>query len=72
MTDTDEILDRCAECGERAEFIVGISAGTAGFVPYHVKCSQCTNAINYTWTQADAIVEWNKAQRAIKTRKAGV
>jgi len=75
MTDTDGILDRCAECGERAEFIVGISAGPAGFVPYHVKCSECANSIDYTWTKFDAMVEWNNEQRAkkaIKTRKAVV
>ncbi len=73
MTDTDGILDRCAEpgCGARAKFTIGVSAGPAGFVPYHAQCTECANATDYTWTQADAIVEWNEAQRAKKAIKAG-
>ncbi len=75
MTDTDGILDRCAECGARAKFTIGVSATPAGFLPNHVKCSECANSIDYTWTSVDAMVEWNEAQRAkkaIKERKAGV
>jgi hypothetical protein len=69
MTDTDGIIDRCAECGALAEFR---GVGPAGLSSRHVQCTECANATDYTWTQADAMVEWNKAQRAIKAIKAGV
>jgi hypothetical protein len=65
MTDTDGILDRCAECGERA----GVHRFTTAS---YVQCSECANATDFFRTEVEAVVEWNKAQRAIKTRKAGV
>ena len=70
MTDTEGILDRCEECGALARFRDGAAAGPSGLFPRHVQCTECANSIDYTWTQEDAMVEWNEAQRAMKARKA--
>ncbi len=63
MTDTDGILDRCAECGERAGFHMFSTAS-------YVQCSECANATDFFRTKAEAMAAWNKEQRAIKAIKA--
>jgi uncharacterized protein (DUF983 family) len=66
MIDTDGILDRCAECGERAVFHVFSTAS-------YVQCSECANATDFFRTKAEAMAGWNITQREAKARKeAGV
>ena len=64
MTDTDGILDRCAEpgCGARAEFR-GVPSKA------YVKCTECANSTDYVCRIVDVMVGWNIAQRAIKAIK---
>lgn len=56
--DTDGILDRCAECGERARFCTDGRNGLHG-----VECSECANAVALHATRDRAMVVWNKTQR---------
>ena len=63
MTDTDGILDRCAECGALAEFR-GVPSKA------YVQCTECANSTDYVCRIVDVMVGWNIAQRAIKAMKA--
>ena len=63
MTDTDGILDRCAECGALAEFR-GVPSRA------YVQCSECANSTNPLGI-VNAMVEWNKAQRDVKAKEGG-
>jgi len=59
-SDTDGILDKCAECG-----------GWAGWRPtengdgpkWAASCTDCPNQTDFVATKFDAAVAWNKAQR---------
>ncbi len=64
ITDTDGVLDRCARCGELAAFYTYD-------VKYYVMCSECANSIDFLPAQDLAMVEWNKAQRAMRAKEGG-
>ncbi len=53
--DTHGVLDRCSECGERAEIKETL-----------VQCTECPNAVQYQGDHVDAMVTWNQAQRKTK------
>ena len=59
MTDTDGILDRCAQCGESAAFHEFTIAS-------YVQCSKCAKATDFFPTQNEAAIDWNKRQRKAK------
>lgn len=62
MVDTDGLLDRCARCGERAAFHRFATA-------WYVQCSECAEAIDFFRSQDEAMVAWNKQQRAAQAGK---
>jgi hypothetical protein len=67
--DTEGILDRCAECGERARF----TTGTIADIPaYGVECSECANAIMFGHPKDQAMVIWNQAQRQAGKRQCSL
>lgn len=59
MVDTDGLLDRCSRCGSRAAFC-GFSTAS------YVQCSECAEATDVAATANEAIILWNKQQRAAK------
>ena len=56
MIDTDGVLDKCAECGARARFVM-VTFGWA------VECSECVNCTNIVFYKDKAMTDWNKTQR---------
>jgi uncharacterized protein (DUF983 family) len=62
--DTTGLLDRCSRCGERAAFHRFSTAS-------YVQCSECAEATDFYATANEAMIEWNKQQRAAKAGKDG-
>ena len=60
MIDTDGILDRCKECGDRERRIQWQGKDGA-------ECTECPNAIDLCATHTGAMVRWNREQRDAKT-----
>ena len=58
MIDVHGVLDRCAECGAYAAFIIGSDRRS-------VVCTECANCVLDTDV---ACAEWNKQQRAVKNK----
>ena len=58
LIDTDGILDHCKECGGFPRWTRSAN-GTHG-----VQCYECPNAIDTCATYTDAMVRWNREQRA--------
>ncbi|MCF7853624.1 MAG: hypothetical protein K9N51_02410 [Candidatus Pacebacteria bacterium] len=54
-TDTDGILDRC-HCGARARFVLKNMV-------VRCECTECGQATEWHWSQAEASCDWNKARR---------
>ena len=64
--DTDEILDKCAECGSFARFIYNIKhENKNSILPCHwmVECMECANCTNWVSSESEAMIEWNKQNR---------
>ena len=66
-TDTDGILDRCAECGARAQFT---ERDGAGDLAWGAQCSECANSVNFHISLDRAMVIWNQTQRHIANASA--
>jgi uncharacterized protein (DUF983 family) len=60
--DTNGLLDRCSRCGERAAFHRFVAAS-------YVQCSECAEATDFYATANEAMIVWNKQQRAAQAGK---
>lgn len=56
--DTDQLLDRCADCGARARITESFETLLA-----RVLCTECANAIVSQETKYLAAIAWNQEQR---------
>ena len=59
-SDTDGILDKCAECGAHAGWRPTINGDGP---EWSASCTDCPNQTPFVATKFDAAVLWNKAQR---------
>jgi hypothetical protein len=65
--DTDGILDRCSECGERARY----TSKDDGSLLWGVECSECANCIDFHQSRDRAMIVWNQTQRRNLANRAG-
>lgn len=62
--DTDEILDKCAECGaSNPRFIYDIKHHPCSWM---VNCIECANCTGWVLSESLAMIEWNRQNRAIE------
>ena len=59
-SDTDGILDKCAECGGWAGWRPSVNGDGPKWA---ASCTACPNQTDFVATKFDAAVSWNKAQR---------
>lgn len=65
-SDTDGLLDRCAECGARAGFATN---GLRWFKHFRAGCTDCCEQTGWFKEKYDAVIAWNLEQRAKRSSK---